>query len=97
MEIIEKYPDKPWSWYNISYRRDTTMEIIEKYPDKPWDWSVLSSNPSVLISTEEKIYIVKKYRAANRIKREFKRCITDPNHIFCKQRLLREFANIREI
>ena len=42
MEIVEKYPDKPWNWYRISCNPNITMEIVEKYPDKPWDWYGLS-------------------------------------------------------
>ena len=38
MEIVEKYPDKPWDWYEFSYNPNITMEIVEKYPDKPWNW-----------------------------------------------------------
>ena len=37
MDIIEKYPDKPWDWRSI-YRRNPniTMDIIEKYPEFNW-------------------------------------------------------------
>ena len=42
MEIIEKYPDKPWDWYYISSNPNITMEFIEKYLDKPWDWEWIS-------------------------------------------------------
>ena len=31
MEIIEKYPDKPWNW-NGGMNSNITTEIIEKYP-----------------------------------------------------------------
>ena len=40
MDIIEKYPNKPWNWYYISWNPNITMEIIEKYPDKPWNWPI---------------------------------------------------------
>ena len=43
MEIIEKYPDKPWNWSAISCNPNITIEIIEKYPNKPWDWYWISS------------------------------------------------------
>ena len=36
--LIEKYPDKPWDWYYISWNPNITMDFIEKYPDKPWNW-----------------------------------------------------------
>ena len=38
MEIIEKYPDKPWDWNWISRNPNITIEFIEKYLDKPWNW-----------------------------------------------------------
>ena len=41
MEIIEKYPNKPWDWLWVSCNRNITMEIIEKYPNKPWEWEFL--------------------------------------------------------
>jgi hypothetical protein len=36
MEIIERYPNKPWKWYYISSNPNITTEFIEKYPNKPW-------------------------------------------------------------
>jgi hypothetical protein len=39
MDIIEKYPDKEWSWQGFSSNPNITMDIIEKYPDKEWDWN----------------------------------------------------------
>jgi len=43
IEIIEKYPNKPWNWgkYGISRNPNITIEIIEKYLDKSWKWSVI--------------------------------------------------------
>ena len=32
--LLEKYPDKPWDWREISCNPNITMEIIEKYPHK---------------------------------------------------------------
>ena len=34
MDIIDKYPDKPWNWGGISCNPNITMEIIEKYINK---------------------------------------------------------------
>jgi hypothetical protein len=39
MEMIEKYPKKPWNWYEISCNPNISIEMIEKYPDKPWNIS----------------------------------------------------------
>ena len=34
MDIIEKYPNKPWDWRCISQNPNITMDFIEKYIDK---------------------------------------------------------------
>ena len=34
MYLLEKYPEKPWDWYRISYNRNITMEFIEKNINK---------------------------------------------------------------
>ena len=47
MDIIEKYPDKPWNMDGISRNPNITMDIIEKYPDKPWNWEFISCNPNI--------------------------------------------------
>ena len=49
MEIIEKYPEKPWNWDWISCNPNITMEIIEKHPEKPWNLShvQISCNPNI--------------------------------------------------
>ena len=54
MEIIEKYPDKPWNWICISYNPNMTMEIIERYPNKPWNWQNISQNPNITMEMIEK-------------------------------------------
>ena len=32
--LLEKYPEKPWNWYEISYNPNITMEFIEKHINK---------------------------------------------------------------
>jgi len=54
MEIIEKYPNKPWNWNRISENPNLTMEIIEKYPNKPWNWIRISENPNITMENIEK-------------------------------------------
>ena len=54
MEMIKKYPDKPWNWDGISENPNITIEIIEKYPDKPWNWDYISCNPNITIEFIEK-------------------------------------------
>ena len=57
MEIIEKYPNKPWDWFYISKNPNITMEIIEKYPDKPWNWRVISKHPNITMESLKSILI----------------------------------------
>ena len=38
MEIIERNPNKPWSWWGVSANPNITVDIIQKYPDKSWEW-----------------------------------------------------------
>ena len=59
MEIIEKYPDKPWNWTCISRHPNITMEMIEKYPNKPWKWFYISSK-TFKKDYEKELQILKK-------------------------------------
>jgi len=43
MEIIEKYPNKPWNWHGISRNPNITLKFIEKNVNKINFFS-LSSN-----------------------------------------------------
>ena len=61
MDIIEKYPDKPWNWSAISNNSNITMEFIEKYPDNPWDWYRISCNP---FNYEKELFIEKRMKAS---------------------------------
>ena len=31
MEIVEKYPNKPWNWGGLSFNPKITLELVEKY------------------------------------------------------------------
>jgi hypothetical protein len=54
MEIIQKYPDKPWNWNFISYNPNTTIEFIEKYQEKPLNWWNISRNPNITMEIIDK-------------------------------------------
>ena len=54
MDIIEKYPDKPWNWKYISFNPNITIEFINKYPDKPWNWKHISSHRKITMKIIEK-------------------------------------------
>ena len=42
MDIIQRNPDKPWIWEEISENPNITWDIIEKNPDKSWNWYEIS-------------------------------------------------------
>ena len=48
--LLEKYPDKPWDWYRLSYNSNITMKDVLNNPDKPWDWSGLSYNKNITMN-----------------------------------------------
>jgi hypothetical protein len=54
MEMIERYPDKPWYWVGISYNPNLIMEMIERYQDKPGNWGGISYNPNLTMEMIEK-------------------------------------------
>ena len=45
--LLEKHPELPWNWDDISMNTNITMEFIETYPEKPWDWFHISMNPNL--------------------------------------------------
>ncbi len=49
MDIINRYPEFPWSWSLISMKRNITLEEISANIHKPWDWMLLSSNPFITL------------------------------------------------
>ena len=55
IEMINKYPNKNWNWWEISCHENITMDIIEKYPNKPWDWKGISCNPNLTLEFIKKI------------------------------------------
>ena len=54
MDIVEKYPDKPWNWKWLSENSNFTLEIIQKNIGKPWNWYWLSKNPNISIKFIER-------------------------------------------
>ena len=52
--LLEKYPDKDWSWNYISRNPNITIDIIETHPDKDWSWNYISCNPNITMEFIEK-------------------------------------------
>ena len=50
LHLVNKYPDKPWDWYNISRNPNITMAYILANADKPWDWSGISYNKNITMT-----------------------------------------------
>ena len=42
LEIIDKYPNLPWLWRDVSFNTNLTFKFVEKYIDKDWYWFHLS-------------------------------------------------------
>ena len=49
LHLVNKYPDKPWDWYYISYNKNITMNDILNNPDKPWNWYAVSQKSNITI------------------------------------------------
>ena len=94
MEMIEKYPDKPWNWDMISRNSNITMEFIEKLSDKPWNWHYISLNK---FSKEKELFYekwYKKYMATFRLQQYFNRMYDNSKYLFCRNRLYKLFTEV---
>ena len=54
LKMVNKYPNKHWDWYEISYNKNFKMKMIEKYPNINWEWWTLSVNPNFTFEMIEK-------------------------------------------
>jgi hypothetical protein len=41
-KVIEKYPNIPWDFTEVSYNDQVSAEVVDRFPDKPWDWNILT-------------------------------------------------------
>jgi hypothetical protein len=44
IRLMKEFPDKPWSWYQLSYNPNITWDFIKLHLDKPWDWRIISTH-----------------------------------------------------
>jgi hypothetical protein len=58
-KLVERFPNKPWSWHWMSLNPAITPKFIEAHLRKKWDWKFLCINSSL---TEE---FVEKYKASS--------------------------------
>jgi hypothetical protein len=91
-DIVKANIGKPWNWAALSLNPNTTWDIVKDNPDKPWDWSYISRNPNMLLSVSDIASIVKNDHCVSVIQRVWRRVISDPNHLVCRRRLLREYS-----
>ena len=45
--LIDRFPNKPWSYDILSGNPNITWETVQANPDKPWNYNLLSGNPSI--------------------------------------------------
>ena len=94
-DMIQAHPEKPWNWHCVSWNPNITWEIIQANPEKPWDWYVVSMRNNIYKpSSEYKSNVIKRWHAANVIKRAWFRCNTDPEYAVCRSRLLAEYKQL---
>jgi len=49
IEFIDRFPEKPWKWYQLSLNDSFTMKDILQNHKKPWDWYGVTANPNTLM------------------------------------------------
>ena len=92
MEIISKYPNKPWVWEYVSQNPNISMEFIEKNCGKSLKGEYISQNT---FAKEKELFFEKYYRkylAAFRLQQYFNRMYDNPDYLFCRKRLEKLFA-----
>ena len=84
-----------WTWDTMSdsVERGMADERWKRY--ERWFFQNWSRNEAIMKTSKNKVVdSLRKYIAATKIKRSFKRCVSNPYHPFCKSRLLREFVSL---
>jgi hypothetical protein len=106
--LYESSDDYTWNWARLSYI--VPFELIAKNPHMPWEPELLSSNPTITYDDVQKYpnlpwdltmtpcepidRIIRRWVAANLIKRKFKTAISNPEYKMCRDRLDNEFRNM---
>lgn len=82
-DLIRNNRDLPWNYHIVSLNRTVTYDDVCETPELPWD--------SVQTPCEPIDKTIRKWCAAKKIQKKWKRCISDPTHPVCRRRLLNEF------
>ena len=67
-QLILKFPDKPWNWWELSRNPNITMKFVLDNINKPWNWQWLSQNKFLL----DPILMKLKEKQKQKIKNIFK-------------------------
>lgn len=49
-ELIERFPHKPWNWFELSKNSKISLDFISAHPEFPWNWTTLSKHPFLVAS-----------------------------------------------
>jgi len=109
MKIIRAHDPSVFNWKTLSIT--VPFSVIIANTDLPWRSDWVSMNDSLtfndlpgpfnwdysFVPCEPVEDLVRKWRAANLIKRRFKEAISDPDFLLCRNRLLREGEELSQI
>lgn len=92
IEIV-KYLAILCNWIKLTIH--VPVHIINANPELPWNYEFLPWNKSTWNTTVEPVEVaIRRWTAANTIKRHWRRSISDPSFLMCRRRLLREFKDL---
>lgn len=46
-KLLEAFPEKNWSWYQLSLNPNITLDYVLSHPEMKWDLTALPMNPNV--------------------------------------------------
>jgi len=72
-----------WNWSFVSGNQTLELRHVEMNPEIPWDYDFAPINPDL-----------NKWIAANCIKTQWKKSVTDPSYLLCRKMLLRQFHEL---
>lgn len=81
--VIKKNLDLPWIFEMVSVNKTITYDDVEEFIDRNWDYSVVPCK-----SIERSLL---EWVSASKIKRAWRRSISDPEYTLCKKRIENEF------
>jgi hypothetical protein len=93
--FVSRHLDKDWDWERLSTNPGIDFKAVVENPQLPWNWRAFARNPNALeIDHDEYNDYVEMHIAANRIKRRFRKAMSDPRYILCRKRLYNELHSL---